>query len=101
MSAKVSRGEHHCAGITQRGDLATLRARCAPPPEIRTAGSTAHPRRAVSQSNTTHKDVRIALSFSNVMSAEVPVLLTLTSLPQNEKKSCSLSSVDSGARPAT
>jgi len=35
------------------------------------------------------------------MSAEVPVLFTLTSLPQKEKKSCSLSSVVSGARPAT
>lgn len=43
----------------------------------------------------------MALSFSKVMSACVPSFLTATSLPQNEKKSCSFSSVVSGARPAT
>lgn len=49
----------------------------------------------------TNKEVRIALSFSKVMSAVEPFFWTLTSLPQKEKKSCNFSSVVSGARPAT
>lgn len=49
----------------------------------------------------THNEVRMALNFSKVISAVVPDFWTLTSLPQNEKKSCSFSSVVSGARPAT
>ena len=49
----------------------------------------------------TYKEVRIALSFSKVISAVLPDLTTLTSFPQNEKKSCSFSSVVSAARPAT
>jgi len=49
----------------------------------------------------THKEVRMALSFSKVISAVLPDLTTLTSFPQNEKKSCSFSSVVSAARPAT
>ena len=48
-----------------------------------------------------HKEVLMALSFSKVMSASLPLFLTVTSFPQNEKKSCSFSSVVSGARPAT
>lgn len=52
-------------------------------------------------SKAAHKEVLIALSFSKVMSASLPLFLTVTSFPQNEKKSCSFSSVVSGARPAT
>lgn len=48
-----------------------------------------------------HRDVLIALSFSNSISAELPSFFTRTSFPQNEKKSWSFSSDVSGARPVT
>jgi len=47
------------------------------------------------------REVLIALSFSKVISAVAPDVFTLTSFPQNEKKSWSFSSVVSGAKPAT
>jgi hypothetical protein len=57
--------------------------------------------RCMGHTGDTHRDVLIALSFSKVISAVFPFLLTETSFPQNEKKSCSLVSVVSGARPET
>lgn len=55
----------------------------------------------LTRNSITHRDVLIALSFSKVMLAVLPVFSTLTSFPQKEKKSCSFSSVVSAARPAT
>ena len=67
MLAKVSRGEHHCAGITQRGDLATLRARWAPRPDkARQTHAAPSPRGITTQHHSQGRSHRAELFKSDV-----------------------------------